>query len=211
MQTELSRGREIPAWLKWAALVWFAAWFPTYWRTWGAINFLRLCDVTVLLTCIGLWTSSSLLLSSQAVATILVDCAWMLDAAWQVLFSKHLTGGTEYMWDAHYPLWVRLLSLFHIVWPILLLWAIARVGYDRRGWILQIAIAAVVIPASRLAGPELNYNYSFRDPFFHGAWGPAAAHLTVVVAFMAVVDYWPTHLVLKRFFAAPEASLVGQG
>ena len=201
MPAEAAQAKPIPSWLRLAAVVWVAIWLPAYWRTWGGVNFLRLCDVTIILTCIGLWTSNSLLLSSQAVATILVDLAWMLDVAWRVIFARHLVGGTEYMWDARAPLWVRLLSLFHIVWPVLLLWAVARVGYDSRGWILQSGIAAVVIAASRWLGPELNYNYAFRDPFFHRTFGPAPVHVAVVAAFMAIVVYWPTHLVLARFFA----------
>lgn len=205
MHAETFHARKIPAWVRWAALLWFAIWLPTYWITWGGLNFLRLCDVTVILTCVGLWSSDSLLLSSQAVAAILVDIAWVLDAAWRLILSRHFFGGTEYLWDAHYPLWIRLLSLFHVVWPFLLLWAIYRVGYDRRGWILQVAIAAVVIPASRVAGSALNLNYCFRDPFFHRAWGPAPVHVAIVIAFMAVVVYWPTHLVLSRFFASPRS------
>ncbi len=42
--------------------MWLAVWLPAYWRVWGWANFLHLCDVTVILTCVGLWFGNSLLL-----------------------------------------------------------------------------------------------------------------------------------------------------
>ena len=38
-------------------------WFAVYWRYWGLANFLHLCDTAVILTCIGLWSNSVLLVS----------------------------------------------------------------------------------------------------------------------------------------------------
>src|ERR1700722_699202 len=58
----------------------------------------------------------------------------------------HLVGGTEYMFDPGLPLTIRLLSLFHIVTPPLLLYAIWRLGYDPRGWKLQTLMAWIVVP-----------------------------------------------------------------
>src|SRR5487761_886367 len=184
---------KFPQWVRWASLIWLAAWIPAYWHYWGVQNFVHLCDVAVILTCAGLWWSNSLLLSSQAVSSIVVDLLWDLDAAWRFFSGHNLIGGTEYMWDAHYPLWVRLLSLFHIVWPILLLWARARVGYDRLAWFLQTAIAAVAFVVARSTAPALNINYAFRDPIFHRAWGSAAAYLALIWIVLAIVIYLPTH------------------
>ncbi len=204
----------IPTWMRWTAVLWLAVWIPVYWNYWGWITFFHLCDVTVVLTCIGLWSSNSLLLSSQAVSSILLDLAWCLDVACAALFAKHPIGGTEYMWDASRPLWVRMFSLFHVVWPFLLLWAIFRVGYDRRGWILQSGITAAVLIASRFLGPDLNYNYAFADPFFHRAWGPVPIHLVVSLAAVIAVVYLPTHWVLSRCFGfrggAPQADGASQ-
>ncbi len=184
--------------LRWVAVLWLAVWLPAYWRVWGWANFLHLCDVTVILTCVGLWFGNSLLLSSQAVASLVVDLAWTLDVTWRLVLGKHLIGGTEYMWDARFPLWVRLLSVFHLFWPLLVVWTLRRVGYDRRGWLLQSAIAAVLLVVSRLVQPALNINFAYRDPLFGRAWGPAPVHLAVILLGVIVVIYWPTHLVLAR-------------
>jgi hypothetical protein len=191
----------IPAfpWLRWAAVLWLAVWIPAYWTVWGWRNFFHLCDVAIILTALGLWRGSAILLSSQAVGSLLADLAWCLDVGWRLLFGRHLFGGTEYMWDARFPLWVRLLSVFHVLLPVLLLWALRRTGYDRRGLLLQSAIALVLLGVSRLFSPALNLNYAYRDPLFHRSWGPAALHLGIILAgFMGIV-YWPTHRMLARF------------
>ena len=193
----------IPRRLRWAALVWMLIWFPIYWRTWGASNFLQLCDVAVILTCIGIWTDSGLLISSQAVSALLVDVAWALDAGWRLFTRHHLLGGTEYLFDASKPLWIRLLSLYHLVLPVLLLWLLYRLGYDRRGWALQSAIALPVFIASRFTNPQKNMNFAFAEPFFRRQWGPAPVHVVVIWLFMVFVVYLPTHLFLIRMFARP--------
>jgi hypothetical protein len=195
--------RPVSNWMRWGAVVWLAIWVPSYWHTWGAVNFLHLCDIAVLLTCIGLWTSNSLLLSSQAVGSMLSDAAWCLDAGWRLFLGKHLVGGTEYMWDANYSLFTRVLSLFHIVMPVILLVSLRQTGYDRRGWKLQAAITAVLMVASRFFNPALNLNYAFTDPVFHRAWGPVPIHLAAMFAGIVIVFYLPVHLVLDKVYPRP--------
>lgn len=194
---------KFPAPLRWGSVIWLAVWIPAYWHTWGAVNFLHFCDIAVVFTCAGFVFNSTLLISSQAVASLLVDAAWIADVLWKISFGHYLLGGTEYMFDSHYALWVRLLSLFHIAMPVLLLWAIWRYGYDRRGLLLQLAIAFVAFVASRFTSPSLNMNYAFTDPFFHRQWGPAPTHVLVIFAFMLFVVYLPAHFALIKF--APSA------
>jgi hypothetical protein len=194
---------KFPDWLRWATLLWLLLWLAAYWRTWGAANFLHLCDIAVVLTCIGLWTSNALLISSQAVSSLLIDVVWSLAAACRFFFRRSLVGGTDYLFDAQYPLWVRLLSLFHVILPILLLWALYRQGYDRRGWALQSGIALFAFAAARFTSPDANINFAFREPFFQHAFRPAALHVALSVLFMAIVVYLPTHLLLQRIFPPP--------
>jgi hypothetical protein len=191
-----------PSWVRWASLAWLAVWVPSYAAYWGWANFLHLCDVAVFLTCLGLARNNALLLSSQAVSSLAGDLLWCLDAGWRWVAGRSLTGGTEYMWDARFPLWVRLLSLFHVVLPVVLLAALRRAGYDRRALRLQCGIAAGVLVASRFLGAAQNVNYAFADPIFHRAFGPAAVHLAVIFGGLAVIIYWPTHLILARLFLA---------
>ncbi len=73
MPTSPAARHKIPDWFRWLALLWLVVWFAAYWHAWGPANFLHLCDVAVILTCIGLWTNNALLTSSQAVSSVLID------------------------------------------------------------------------------------------------------------------------------------------
>jgi len=197
---EARQGRHPFPRMRCAALLWLLLWVPAYASVWGASNFLHLCDVAVILTCAGLWSGSALLLSSQAVSSIVIDLLWDVDVASRLLTGRHLLGGTEYLWDASFPLAVRLLTLFHVVWPVLLVWSLRRVGYDRRGYWLQVALASCLFVAARFTDPRLNINYAFQDPFFHRSLGPAPVHVVVSILGLAVLVYLPVHLVLARLF-----------
>jgi hypothetical protein len=110
------------------------------------------------------------------------------------------------MWDTHYALWLRLLSCFHIGLPIVLLWALLILGYDRRALPLQTAITGVVLIFSRFLPPELNMNYVFQDPLLHRAWGTAFSHLIIILAGSIAIFFWPTHLVFLKTFPLAQES-----
>lgn len=177
-----------------------AVWLPAYFRVWGWANLLHLCDVAVILTFVGLWLANPLLLSSQAVSSLAAGIFWISDVGWRLATGRYLIGGTDYMWDARYPLWVRLLSTFHVGLPLVLLWTLRRVGYDRRALGLQAAIAAALLISSRFLPRDLNMNYSYTDPLFHRSWGPAPAHLAVIFVPLVALIYWPTHWLLSVLF-----------
>jgi hypothetical protein len=196
----------VPRAWRWAALVWLAVWVPAYAATWGWRNFLAFCDVALFLTGLGLWTGSALLLSSQAVAAIPAGILWAIDVAARLTTGRHLFGGTEYMWDARVPLLVRLLSLFHLWLPVLLVLALRRTGYDRRALALQFAVTAPLLLAARLLAAGKNLNFAFFDPLLHRQWGPAPLHLLAMLAGITLVVYLPTHLVLARLMRRAPAA-----
>ena len=200
------RPSSLPWWVRAAAALWLVVWFPAYAVVWGWANFLHLSDIAVILACAGFVFCSTLLLSSQAVSSIVVDVAWTLDVLWRLALGGHLIGGTEYMWDPRHPLWVRLLSLFHVAMPVLLLWSLHRLGYDRRALLLQSGIAAAALTAARQVAPDQNINYAFQDPFFHRGWGPPPVHLAIIFSVLVIAVYWPTHWVLAKIFPAPGAT-----
>ncbi|MGB7281732.1 MAG: hypothetical protein WBE13_05665 [Candidatus Acidiferrum sp.] len=186
--------------LRWFSLLWMAVWLPAYFRVFGWANLLHLCDVAVILSFVGIWFSNPLLLSSQEVGSLSAGVLWVLDVGWRLVTGRFLIGGTDYMWDPQYPLWVRLLSTFHVGLPLVLFWTLRRVGYDRRALGLQAAIAAVLLIVSRFLSAELNMNYAYRDPVSHRTWGPAPAHLAVIFIPLVALIYWPTHVLLSWLF-----------
>jgi hypothetical protein len=184
--------------LRWAAAGFLAVYLPAYAVAYGLANFVFLCNLSVILAAIGIWTCGRVLLSSQAVAVLPVGTAWTLDVAWRLVMGRHLIGGTEYMWDPQWPLFTRLLSLYHVALPITLVLALRRIGYDPRGYGLQAAIALLGVSAGRLFGPQANINYAFVDPILKRTWGSPLTHVAVVAGALVLVAYPLSHMVLKR-------------
>ena len=187
--------------LRWLGVLWLLVYVPAYTSAYGAANFLFLCNIGVILTAIGLILDNRLLISSQAVAAPIIALVWISDAGWRLLTGDFLFGGTRYMWDEAYPLFTRLLSLYHVAWPLLLAWILHRIGYDRRGWGLQAAIAGLALVAGRWLGPRAeNINFAWQDPFLGIQFGPAPVHLLVCWLALAGIGYGATHWLLLRTF-----------
>src|SRR5208282_1598660 len=116
----------IPLWLKLSWTVWVLVWAPIYWWQYGLQNFLFFCDLGNILIAVALWTESSLIFSWQACELLLFQSLFTVDLVLAVVTGPHFIGGTEYMFDQHIALWIRLLGLFHVLTPQLLLWFTSR-------------------------------------------------------------------------------------
>lgn len=198
-------GAKFPV-LRWLAVVWLLVYVPAYASAYGWANFLFLCNAGVILTALALIGGHRLLLSSQAIAAPVIAVAWALDAGWKLVTGDFLYGATAYMWDPANPLFARLLSLYHLAWPVLLYFVLRRIGYDRRGWPLQAAIAAIFLVLARLFTPAAaNVNFAFVAPFVDRPLGSAAQHLLLCWATLAGAGYGLTHLLCRRLFPAAVA------
>jgi hypothetical protein len=103
-------------------------------------------------------------------------------------------------------LFVRLLSLFHVVMPGLLLWAVWRLGYDRRGWKLQTLTAWVVVPMNYFWRPQFDVNWARGPSGREQHWVPGLIYLAGYLILVPLMVYWPTHLLLRRWARdSPEA------
>lgn len=193
------RQSRIPLALKliWTVLV--LVWIPVYWRQYGPQNFLYYCDIGNLLITLGLWLESRFILSWQAVGLVVFEILYDIDLLVALISGHHATGGTEYMFDPHIPTLVRTLGLYHVVVPILLLWAVHRLGYDSRGWKWQIVLMAIVVPICSFWYPEDNINFARgigHEQHLVPSWLYLVAYLVVV----PVVIYWPTHRMLRHWY-----------
>jgi len=81
--------------------------------------------------------------------------------------------------------------------PPLLLWAIWRLGYDRRGWLYQTLTAWVVVPVNYFWRPQFDVNWA-RGPFFREQHTmPGLLYLLGYLVVVPLVVYFPTHLLLQ--------------
>ena len=125
---------------------------------------------------------------------------------------------TDYMFDAHRPLFLRGLSLFHGWLPFLLRFLVIRLGYDRRAlfaW-TGLAWAAILVsylflpaPGAKLANPlapvNIDYVYGFSDTAAQ-TWMPHWAWLVLLLVAMPAVIFIPTHWLLGKISRNTAAS-----
>jgi hypothetical protein len=204
-------GARIPLWVKIAYTAWIVVWAPAYWVYNGPANFLWLCDVANFVIALAVWLESPLLFSSQAVGVLVIQVTWTVDFFGRLLLGFHPLGGTEYMWNIQKPLLVRGLSLFHLIVPILLLWAIWRLGYDCRGWFLQTAITWLVLPLSFLADPDRNLNWLWAPFGIPQTLIPPPLYLLICMIAYPLILYLPTHSLLKWLFNRDRTTTVQTG
>jgi len=205
---------KIPLAAKLAGTAFLAVFVPIYLRTYGPTNFLWFCDAALMVTVAGMWLESPLLIGMCAVGILLPQCLWLVDFGGHLLGFR-LLGMTGYMFDARLPLFTRGLSLFHGWLPLLLVWLLVRLGYDKRALAAWTALAAGLVFISYFFTPpaganvpdpnipiNLNYIYGFSDRRPQ-AWVNQTLYIVLWPAALWLGVYLPTHMFLRRIFSAP--------
>ena len=204
---------KIPLAAKMAGTAFLAILVPIYLHTYGLTNFLWFCDAALLLTVTGMWLESALLISMCAVGILLPQCLWLVDFGSNLL-GFHFLNLTSYMFDHQLPLFTRGLSLFHGWLPVLLVWLLVRLGYDKRALSAWMVLATGLVlvcyfftpPAgAHLADPNLpvniNYVYGFNNQRPQ-AWANQNLYVLLWLGVLYLVAFLPTHLALRRIFGA---------
>jgi hypothetical protein len=189
----------VPLWLKLSYTGFVGVLVPVYTRQYGVGNFLWFSDVALLLGCVAVWLEHPLLASTQAVAVVVPELLWIVEFAIRLTTGARVFGLTEYMFDRSIPLLVRALSLFHVWLPVVLIWLVLRLGYDRRAFVAQVAMGTLLLVLSYALTPARdNVNWVHRWGSIHG---PKALALSVVLFPLAF--YLPAHLALGALLPRP--------
>jgi len=193
----------IPLGLKIVYTVFVCALVPIYLRQYGPANFLWFSDIALLALVPALWLENALLISMMAVAVVFFEALWNADFFFRLATGKSLIGLSAYMFDSGIPLFIRSLSCFHIILPLLLLWILYRLGYDHRAFVGQTIVALVVLPLSYvMSNPEENVNWVYGFGQKPQTILPAPLFPTVLMLLFPLVVYLPTHLLFARIFRA---------
>lgn len=196
----------ISRWIKITYSLFVAVLVPLYWIEYGPQNFLWGSDIALFTTLLALWLESRLLASMMAVAVLIPELFWTIDFAYRLIAGPEaLPGlGTRYMFNSDIPVLIRGLSLFHIVLPVLLVWLVCRLGYHQRALVWQTLLAWCVLSVTYFfAEPSRNINWVYgfgREP---QTWMPPALYLVLLMIFIPVVIYLPTHVLLGKLFDRP--------
>lgn len=190
----------LPLWLKIAYTLMVAVIVPVYWIDLGPVNFLWFSDIALIMLVPALWWESRLVTSTTAVSVLLVEVGWVID----FMSGGHLIGGARYVFESETDIHIRILSaLFHLVLPAVLLYMLARLGYDRRALWLQTCVMLLVVPVSYLlSSSEENINWVF-GPGEPQDLLPPLMYLGLLMVVFVLVVYLPSHLLFSRIFARP--------
>lgn len=191
----------IPLWLKISYSTLAAVILPIYYVRYGPGNFLWFSDIALIVTVAALWLESSLLASMMAVSVLLPEIVWTISYITGLLTGRAATGLAGYMFDRELPLYLRGLSLFHLILPPLLFWLVYRLGYDSNALPAQTCLAWIILPLTYwLTDRSENVNW------VHGPAGkvqqsmPAWSYLLLLIAAFPLLVYFPTHLLLISLF-----------
>ncbi|HEY3852776.1 MAG TPA: hypothetical protein VGO67_00115 [Verrucomicrobiae bacterium] len=210
-------GRRIPLFAKVGGTVFLVILIPIYLRTYGPTNFLWFCDTALILTVVGMWMESQLLISMCSVGILVPQALWLIDFGIH-FFGIHILGLANYMFDSKISIFTRGLSLFHGWLPFLLVWLLRRLGYDSRAFFAWGSLATCLIlicylftpPAgAALADPNIPVNinniYGFNDQRPQ-QWINQNAYVALWTSALWLLIFLPTHLILRKYL--PPARMV---
>ena len=209
----LAAAPRIPLWLKLVYTAFMAVLVPVYLYFYGWTNFLYFCDVALILTLIGVWKESPLLFSMSAIGITVPQLIWVIDFVGTAI-GFPVVGMTAYMFEAHRSLFLRGLSLFHGWLPFLLLFLVAKLGYDRRALVYWTVLAWALIlvcfffmpppnPNAGLTPVNINYVWGLNDAAPQ-TWMPSWLWLIGMMVLMPVICFLPVHVLFSRLM--PQAT-----
>lgn len=188
----------LPLWLKLLYAVAVPVILAVYWRVYGPANFLWLSDIALVCTALAVLTERPLLASMPAVGVLPLELAWTID----FLTGGRLLGLAGYMFDPKLPLYLRGLSLFHLALPPTLVFALYRLGYDRRALLFQTLVTwAALLLAYAFTDRSENINWVFGPGSKPQQLLPPRIYLALEMAVLPLFVLLPMHLLLKRIFA----------
>lgn len=177
--------------------LWMIFWVPVVLTSYGPANFLWLCNLSQFLFLYALWARDRLIASSQAGVLCIVGPVWTADFALGLITGGRTAVMTHYMWLDEIPLVARASSLYHVFLPVLAIWMLLRLGYDRRGPWLQCAICAAALGLTALfTAPYRNVNWLYAPFNIEQVWMPHWVYALFLLAAYPLLLFWPGHAIV---------------
>jgi hypothetical protein len=174
---------------------------PVYWKNYGPANFLWFSDIALFGICLAMWIESSLIASMMALAVLVPESFWNIGYFGRLLTGKKMFGLSEYMFDESKSLFLRGLSLFHVIISFTLIWLLVNLGYNEEAIYWQTGLAWLVLPVIYFyTDPEENINWVFGPGEKPQKKISPPLYLLAVMLFFPVFIYVPTHFLLIWLF-----------
>jgi hypothetical protein len=194
--SRLLAGRHrIPLGVKVAYSVFLCVLVPVYWHYYGPANFLWGSDIALFFVLASLWLEAPLPNSMMAIGVLPFEILWCID----LFTGARLLGATDYMFDQDRALLLRGLSLFHLALPVLVIYLLRRLGYDRRALVAQTLLTWFILPLTYLlTSPADNVNLVFGPGQGPQTRVAPLLYLALLMTALPLVVYWPLHTLMSR-------------
>ena len=175
-----------------------------YWCHYGPQNFLWLSDMGLFLTLSALWLESPLLISIASAGIMPLEILWIFDFVTHIFTGSSPVGLTGYMFDPNLPLYLRSISLFHLILVPTWITLLAQWGYDSRGWKYATILCTLIFIATyNLEHPFENINLIFTPSFDNLTWISPREWFIGQVIILPLFVFWPMHKILGWCFTSP--------
>lgn len=167
---------------------------PVYWHKHGPANFLWFSDIALLAMLLALWLENALIASMMAVGVLPFEAMWLID---------FLTGGpmglADYMFGAgNMPVYLRVLSGFHFILPVVIIYSVYTLGYDKRALPAQIILALIILPLTYyFTVPSDNINWVYGLDGKQETMHPLL-YLGLLMTGMPLLIHIPMHYLLTK-------------
>jgi hypothetical protein len=185
--------------LKILLIAFVALLIPLYWANYGITNFLWVSDISLFLTVIAIVTESPLIMSILVVGILPFEIAWNIDYFAQLISGYNVLTISHYMFAPHYNLFMRSLSLFHIILPVLWIWYLKKWGYMQRAVRYAIPLLwAIFLTTYLVTKPVENINWVFLADRNHWYRISSLTWLTILIIGVPLCITFPWHEILKH-------------
>jgi len=182
----------------------------------GAQSLLYFCNVALFVATFGICVERALLVSMAAVGVVMIQLLWSLDLLLSIADLSPVRM-TEFMLSDVLSPFKKGLALFHAWLPIVLIFALSRLGYDKHAlawwtvltWgLLLVSYLFLPRPPAPADDPTMSVNVNF--VFGLNMSGPQQrvpelVWLAGMMIALPLLAFLPTHLAFRRWLVgAPE-------
>lgn len=176
---------------------------PNYYQSYGIENFLWFSDITLFLIFLGVYISSALLISVAATLSFFIEINWCVDFFYNLFTGTNLLGMADYMFDNKLSLFLRGLSLFHLLLPIYSIRYLYLWGYDDSAFKYSTMLYWIIILVCYLF-TEVDKNINWVHLAELNNWQTISPTLWVLMqmTLYPLLIMLPTSFLFKKAFAS---------
>lgn len=187
--------------IKYPLTVFILVLIPTYIHHYGAINFLWFSDIALFLIFFAIWLESSLLMSIALVLSFFMEMMWTIDFFTNMLFDVNIFDLAGYMFDPANSLFLRGLSLFHLLLPVLPVYYLRQWGYHEKALNYAVVLYWGVVLFCFLCTPvDKNINQVHYPTVQNWEVMSSLTWITLWMIFYPLLIMWPKNYIFSKIF-----------